>query len=403
MQTPAPQVLSFARSSERGAVLVHVAIALLGLIAFTTFVADYGVMWVSRGQAQTSADAGALAGAVAMAYDSPLNLGVVKNKAIAVAQANNVFGGVPSVLQGDVTFPACPPGAPGAPDTCIKVDVYRNQERGNQLPIFFGGLVGVTGQGVKATATAQVLVGDKADCVKPFAIPDKWTEIYPTPKTWETTDEYNLTKPDNPNKGDPLLTPDLYTAPSANSNGTGYRLPEDNGLMVILKSGSPGDAIQPGWFYPVRVKPTDSGGADYEWNIANCNTRPIGPGTELEPENGNMVGPTKQGIEALIALDPTAHFDVNTKTIVGGCMAAGTCTKSPRLGAIAAFDPYSYSQTRTNGNTTVTVTHILGFWIESITNNGDVVGYFTYYPALATGSSSLTASASFLRTIILVR
>jgi hypothetical protein len=116
-----------------------------------------------------------------------------------------------------------------------------------------------------------------------------------------------------------------------------------------------------------------------------------------------MVGPTKQGILDLIALDPNAHFDVNTKMIVGGCMAAGTCTRSPRLGAVAAFDPYSYATSQTNGNTTVTVTHIIGFWIQSIANNGDVIGYFTYYPALATGSSSLTASASFLRTIILVR
>src|SRR6185503_6392620 len=114
-----------------------------------------------------------------------------------------------------------------------------------------------------------------------------------------------------------------------------------------------------GWFYPVKVAVDDNGAQDYENNIVNCNTRPIGPGTVLEPENGNMVGPTKQGIEDLIALDPSAHFDVATKTIVGGCMAAGTCAKSPRLGAIAAFDPQSYSQTQTNGNTTVTVTHIL--------------------------------------------
>ena len=60
----------FRSESQRGAVLIHVAIALLGLIAFTTFVVDYGVMWVSRGQAQTSADAGALSGAISLAFDS---------------------------------------------------------------------------------------------------------------------------------------------------------------------------------------------------------------------------------------------------------------------------------------------------------------------------------------------
>src|SRR5438552_18642709 len=56
-------------ASERGAVLVQAAIVLLVLIAFTTFVFDYGVLWVARNQAQTAADAGALAGAIGMAYD----------------------------------------------------------------------------------------------------------------------------------------------------------------------------------------------------------------------------------------------------------------------------------------------------------------------------------------------
>ena len=52
------------RSSERGTVVIQVAVCLLGLLAFTAFVVDYGVMWASRGQAQTAADAGALAGIV---------------------------------------------------------------------------------------------------------------------------------------------------------------------------------------------------------------------------------------------------------------------------------------------------------------------------------------------------
>ena len=48
---------------ERGAVLVHVAIGLIAFMAFSTFVVDYGVFWLSRRQAQNAADAGALAGA----------------------------------------------------------------------------------------------------------------------------------------------------------------------------------------------------------------------------------------------------------------------------------------------------------------------------------------------------
>src|ERR1043166_1987618 len=58
---------------ERGAILVHTAISILMLTAFTAFVVDYGVLWVARGQAQNAADAGALAGATALAFDDVTN------------------------------------------------------------------------------------------------------------------------------------------------------------------------------------------------------------------------------------------------------------------------------------------------------------------------------------------
>src|SRR5206468_4796273 len=54
---------------ERGAILIQVAISIMALTAFSAFVVDYGVLWVARGQAQNAADAGALAGAIALAYD----------------------------------------------------------------------------------------------------------------------------------------------------------------------------------------------------------------------------------------------------------------------------------------------------------------------------------------------
>src|SRR5438046_9635517 len=54
---------------ERGAILVQVAFSILALTGFTAFVVDYGVLWVARGQAQNAADAGALAGAIALAFD----------------------------------------------------------------------------------------------------------------------------------------------------------------------------------------------------------------------------------------------------------------------------------------------------------------------------------------------
>jgi hypothetical protein len=118
---------------QRGSVLIQVAVAMLALLAICSFVFDYGVMWVSRGQAQTAADAGALSGAISLAWGSPTDFAGARLRAITMARQNAVWGAVPSVTDADVTFPACPPGAPGLPDTCVKVDVFRNQARGRSI------------------------------------------------------------------------------------------------------------------------------------------------------------------------------------------------------------------------------------------------------------------------------
>ena len=132
------------RASERGAILVHVAIGLVALLAFSALAIDYGILWVSRGQAQNAADAGALAGAVALSYDDYTDrtaTGPAVTSAVAVAARNFVWGEAPSVTSADVTFPTCPASAGGGPD-CVRVDVFRNTGRGNPLPTLFAQLVG---------------------------------------------------------------------------------------------------------------------------------------------------------------------------------------------------------------------------------------------------------------------
>src|SRR5690606_14734060 len=183
-------------SSQRGAVLIHVAIALLGLIAFSTFVTDYGIMWVSRGQVQTAADAGALSGALSLAFDNSADFNAARARARAAATANLVFGAAPDVQPTDVPCPPCPPNTPGLPDTCVKVDAFRNQARNNPLPMFFGNLVGVGDQGVRATATAQIVTGTHTDCLKPWAILDRWDEWNGTGNDYPAPDpdfNYNST------------------------------------------------------------------------------------------------------------------------------------------------------------------------------------------------------------------
>ena len=79
---------------KRGAVLVQAAVSSLVLLGFASFVIDYGILWVSRNQAQNAADAGATAGALARAYDgdsTPSVGGPAWTSASVVAQANLVW------------------------------------------------------------------------------------------------------------------------------------------------------------------------------------------------------------------------------------------------------------------------------------------------------------------------
>src|SRR5262245_57527489 len=100
--------------SERGAILIHVAIGIVVMIGFLTFVVDYGVMWVGRGQAQNAADAGALAGAVSMAFDANgwtnrTATGPARLAARQMAISNWVIGQAPNVIMAsDVYFTGDP-------------------------------------------------------------------------------------------------------------------------------------------------------------------------------------------------------------------------------------------------------------------------------------------------------
>lgn len=408
-------------TSERGAILLHVAIGLMVLIGVTTFVVDYGVMWVGRRQAQNAADAGALAGAVAMAFDAGgwtdrTPTGPARTAARQLAVSNFVWGQPPDVnITTDVFFtdqPAdrCAPDPDGnAP--CIRVDVYRNQQRGNPLPALFGLAVGLTEQGVRATATARVAVANASDCMKPWAIPDKWLDRYDvTPvvdtDTWTLDDEFE-TEDRSGSTVTPLVPPDVYTPPTADDPGTGFTVAVDGGLRLTLKQGGPSTSIAPGVFYPVRIPRYDgisTGGDDYRENIASCNGIPIEIGDTLQTENGNMIGPTKQGVQDLIALDPGAYWDSSTQSVQGSCaQSASPCAaRSPRIVAIPLFDTGEYYAGKLSGLTTLTVVNILGFFIADMQGN-DVIGYLTEAPGLTTGSSTIAPESSFLSQIQLVR
>ena len=110
----------------------------LGLSAFSSFVIDYGVLWTARRQAQNAADAGAMAAAAYLGFTGGDEASARARAALEAARPTSSGASCPRSLPADVTFSPCPVGAPApAAALCVRVDVFRNQERGNPLPTIF--------------------------------------------------------------------------------------------------------------------------------------------------------------------------------------------------------------------------------------------------------------------------
>src|SRR6476660_2174333 len=109
---------------ESGMSLVFVSVAFMAALSATTLAIDVGMFMNARSQAQNAADAGALAGAVALYYNNfndRTSSGPAVQSAINTATTNKVAGANVSVTPADVTFPNDPSGAP----TRVQVQVFR--------------------------------------------------------------------------------------------------------------------------------------------------------------------------------------------------------------------------------------------------------------------------------------
>jgi hypothetical protein len=422
---------------ERGAVLVHAAIAMLGLMAFNALVIDYGALWVSRRQAQNAADSAALAGALSLAFDDPDDIPRAQSAAAAAGTANLVLDAAPSIIpETDVQLIPCPVGAPGLPDTCIRANVYRSAARANALPTFFAQIMGIVSQDIRATATAQVQTGNAVECMKPWAVADKWDENWEDGAAnagpWTVDSDFDkYKKQGNEYVPDPAVTtPDVYIAPTAGNPGTGFTPfdangdpTSDYGLQMVLKIGASENRLSSGWFLALDLLNEDgssgSGAADYRNNIKNCNgtVYAIGDTLTISSEQGNMVGPTRQGVQGggpegmgLTEKDPNASWNIAAKAIQGSC-APGVCAdglwyaRSPRIVPVPLFDIDAFFAGSPNGKTTVTITNIIGFFIEGMcgAGNKDVCGRLVAIPGLTKGGGSVDETAAFLRKVLLVR
>jgi hypothetical protein len=367
------------RKSERGAIIIQVAIVLLGLTLFSAFVLDYGVLWTSRGQAQNSADAAALAAALNMMVD-PAHPAVAVQAAQTVANINTVWGEGPAPADVLVDLPiACPPGSGTADPGCVRVDVQRGQidrndvTHANVLPTFFASLAGISSQAIMATATAQVTSGNALHCLKPWAIPDKWI--------------------DNDQSGGGWSNGDTFTPPTDTYAMPGFKNPEDDGTELVLKSGNTAE-WSAGWMQEIDWG--NHGSNTYEDAIEGCpswvpSVSIYKPGYKCDEKGdtpdpsqgcisvktGTSQGKTVEGVEALVALDKDAIWVGGMGGHVeGGCTDGlpGDCAKinptgydfSPRIVPVDLFNVQAYYDEACNGGTgcVVQVSNLMGFFIE---------------------------------------
>jgi Flp pilus assembly protein TadG len=347
---------------EDGFSLVFVGLGFMAFLAVSMLAIDVGMLMTARSQAQNSADAGALAGATALVYnnwDDRSASGPAVRNALGASRGNQVMAATVSVNPEDVTFPPAPDGQ----NSRVKVNVFRTTVRGNPVSTLIAQYFGIATADIDATATAEASPADAMTCVLPFTIPDRWIE--------------KQTPPFDPEDG--YASGDVYIGPMDKVNYTGYDAERDKGIEVRLKADN-NTKLAPSFYYPYAV-PGSTGASDYRWNIGHCNTNVMRFGEVYNPEPGNMVGPTKQGMDDLIALDPTAYWDDATDTVVS------PMKPSPRVRAIPLFDPDYYANGKQTGrNASLKFVNYLGFFIEKMDGN-EIYGRITPIGGLSGGTA----------------
>jgi hypothetical protein len=369
---------------ERGAIIIYVAIALLALIVFSAFVVDYGVMWVARTQAQAAADAGALAGALTLAQHDIEDITVDQDVLLA-AQAfvakTAVWGEatapvnvvVATSLTGGL-FPLPSPSQCAQPG-CVRVDVMRGtpdhagRRRLNVLPTFFAQLVGITSQGVRATATAQVVAGNATNCLKPWVMPDRWTDT---------------------NGDGKFQTGEPYQAPSATDPGTGWRL-ADVGTYLTLKERDPSTVLSTGDYYELGAD-----GRPYTDAITGCTTDAT-LGDTLTVQVGTRKPETKQAVDDLIQSDFSASWDSTNHVVIN--------SNGNRIVPIALFSPAEFAMVPNPlANFDLTLVNLLGFFVNDVQSDGTIHGYIVSDIGMLVASGNrVGATSAFVKIARLIQ
>lgn len=394
------------RDDERGSVLVHVALAFAAFIGVSALAIDVGMLLVGRSEIQNAADASALAAATSLAFDSQGEdwaYAPAQGSATAFAAVNLVAGQAPSFTPVvDLTYPECPdraeldPVGVPASQSCIRVRLHRSVERGNPLHNLFASVFGQGTGSVSAAATAQVKRANATTCLKPLAVPDRWDERMAPGDSFTKYDAANL----------PLPGPDTYVPPDKFSWGAGpdgaLNMEHDAGAPVTIRHGVVGDPATAWSYLPITIPGSAQG--SYEADVTECAGAQVTIGDALPLLHTNMEGVVATAMQMLIARDPAAYWDTAAARVEGSCAAAAApCAAiSPRIIALAVYDPDVLADDNLSGATQLIVRNVVGFFVASATAT-EVSGYLVRYPGVVNPAAPMLMDvSSFLRKVILV-
>lgn len=354
--------------SERGTIIIMVAVCLLALALLSGLVVDQGILYAARSQAQSSADAAAIAGAWARVRDDMANppasktSGVIWQQVTATAARNPVWGIPPpsATILLDWTCPQT------GTTQCVVVDVFRDGTHSSQtLPTSFLQLGGITSQRARAHAVAWPTAANETDCLRPWFVLDR--------------------------------------------AGGGYTT-GDIGTQIVLDS-----QVTPSGFGKLDV---GSGESAIVSAVHSCVTGTFDVGQTVPTQTGAAGHPTSTAVNDVIDWDLGAHYDATTKTIQGSCAPTCNCAPyvcpnvgkgmSPRVFVAPLCDPAGDAGCASGGNGSthqITITSFLSFFIESATSHGNDIRIVATIIGGAGNFSPTggTATSAFLQTVRLIR
>ncbi len=368
---------------ERGMTLVMVATGLVAFLSATMLAVDVGMLMVARTEAQSAADAGALAGAIALGYDdfddrSATGPAVQNAIAAATAAENGVMNAQASVLPEDVTFPTI---------ERIRVRVQRSGVRGNPLSTFIAPMFGIPTVDLGAVATAEVSPANAMTCVKPFTVPDKWIEMQTPP--WDPDDTFDVFD----NKGNPLANPDIYI-PIGQPGYTGLQL-YDRSRTAHHTEGRKRQQHRAELLFPlfdgrhhwcgrIRVE-------HWQLQLLDHGLRRSAPGRARQHDRSRRRTawtPSSRAIRPRIGITTTSSH---------------RCTQARASSRSRCSIPSYWDNGKQNGrNADLKVVNYMGFFIEEMQGN-DVKGRITPIGGILTGNGGPAPTGAFPIAIVLVK